>query len=249
MNDLVTAFADESRRRIDDLLRTQVEAIRTAGGLIADSVRADGVIHAYGTGHSEAAALELAGRAGGLIPTNRLALRDPVVLGDASPAEFDPLAERDPQTAHRVLSLHVLKPSDAFMIASNSGGNGSTVEMALLVKERGLPLIAITSLAHTTAITSRHPSGKRLFELADVVIDNCAPYGDAVLDTPSGPVCGISSITSAMAVQLMVAEAIELLVADGTVPPTYLSANIPGADAHNDALVARYAGRIRVGAL
>ncbi|MEU0568490.1 SIS domain-containing protein [Nonomuraea sp. NPDC005983] len=247
--DLVMAFTDIVRKRVDELVDGQLPAIRQAGALIADAVRAGGVIHAYGTGHSEAAALEVAGRAGGLIPTNRLTLRDPVVLGGADPDEVDPLAERDPGTAHQVLALHTIEPADAFVIASNSGGNGSTVEMARLVKERSLPLIAITSLAHTSMITSRHPSGLRLFELADVVIDNLAPYGDAVLETGHGPVCGISSITSALAVQLMVAEAIGLLSAAGTVPPTYLSANIPGADAHNEALQAQYAGRIRIGAL
>ncbi|MFI7128667.1 sugar isomerase domain-containing protein [Nonomuraea sp. NPDC050153] len=247
--DLVMAFADEARSRLDGLLADQLPAIRQAGALIAATVRADGVVHAYGTGHSEAVALEVAGRAGGLIPTNRLTLRDPVVLGAEDPGAFDPLAERDPHTAHQVLALHTIKESDAFIIASNSGGNGSTVEMARLVKERGLPLIAITSLAHSGAITSRHPSGERLFELADIVIDNLAPYGDAVLPTEHGPVCGISSITSALIVQLMVAEAIGLLLADGKVPPVYLSANIPDADAHNDALVTRYAGRIRAGAL
>ncbi|MDR8411391.1 SIS domain-containing protein [Nonomuraea sp. 3-1Str] len=247
--DLVMAFADEARSRLDRLVAGQSPTIRQAGALIAATVRAGGVLHAYGTGHSEAVALEVAGRAGGLIPTNRLTLRDPVVLGSADPGAFDPLAERDPRTAHQVLALHTIEESDAFVIASNSGGNGSTVEMAWLVKERGLPLIAITSLAHSSAITSRHPSGHRLFELADLVIDNLAPYGDAVLPTEHGPICGISSITSALIVQLMVAEAIGLLLADGTIPPVYRSANIPGSDAHNDALVARYAGRIRTGAL
>ncbi|MER6509735.1 SIS domain-containing protein [Nonomuraea sp. NPDC001636] len=247
--DLVMAFADETRSRLDRLMDEQLPAIRRAGSLVAATVRAGGVLHAYGTGHSEAVALEVAGRAGGLIPTNRLTLRDPVVLGSADPGDFDPLAERDPATAHQVLALHTVEDADAFVIASNSGGNGSTVEMARLVKERGLPLVAITSLAHSTAITSRHPSGERLFELADIVIDNLAPYGDAVLPAEHGPVCGISSITSALIVQLMVAEAIGELQADGTVPPVYLSANIPGSDAHNDALVARYAGRIRTGAL
>ncbi|MET7461690.1 SIS domain-containing protein [Nonomuraea sp. NPDC005501] len=247
--DLVMAFADEARSRLDRLVAGQSPTIRQAGALIAATVRAGGVLHAYGTGHSEAVALEVAGRAGGLIPTNRLTLRDPVVLSSADPGAFDPLAERDPRTAHQVLALHTIEEADAFVIASNSGGNGSTVEMARLVKERGLPLIAITSLAHSSAITSRHPSGHRLFELADLVIDNLAPYGDAVLPTEHGPICGISSITSALIVQLMVAEAIGLLLADGTIPPVYRSANIPGADAHNDALVARYAGRIRTGAL
>jgi len=120
--------------------------------------------------------------------------------------------------------------------------------MAQLVRERGHRLIAITSLAHSTRIESRHPSGKRLFELADVVIDNCAPYGDSLLPLAGGgSVCAVSSITSALAAQLMVAEVVARQLAAGLTPPVYLSANVPGGDEHNDELEARYAGRIRRG--
>lgn len=241
---LPDVFVTSASTRIESMLHSQRPQIAAAGEVLAEAVGAGGVIHAYGTGHSEAVALEVAGRAGGLVPTNKLALRDLVILGGAAPDSIDTFAERDPETARRVFALHRIGPLDAFVIASNSGGNGSTVEMAQLAKDKQIPVIAITSLEHSQAITSRHPSGKRLFEIADIVIDNHAPHGDALLATEHGPVCAVSSITSAIAVQMMVAHAIDRLTDRGFPAPTYLSANIAGSDEHNQRLEARYEGRI-----
>jgi uncharacterized phosphosugar-binding protein len=100
-------------------------------------------------------------------------------------------------------------------------------------------------LAHSSRVTSRHPSGLRLYELADVVLDNGAPYGDAVLATGDITVCAISSITAALLAQMVVAAVVPTMLAAGENPPVYLSSNVPEGDAHNEALEARYAGRIR----
>jgi len=241
------AFLAAVREQLAHIESTQGPAIEKAAELVASSLRVDGVLQVFGTGHSEALAMELSGRAGGLIPTNKLALRDIVLLG-GEPAErlADPKAERDPDLARRVWDLAPIGPADVLVIASQSGGNGSTVEMASIARAAGHPVIAITSLAHSSAITSRHPSGKRLFELADVVIDNGAPYGDAVLNLPGGgKVCAVSSIGNAVIAQLLVAEVTARLIAADVEPPIYLSANIAGGDAHNDGWEARYEGRIR----
>lgn len=236
------------RAVIDRLVDTQRDAIADAAALVADAIEAGGVVQAFGTGHSQALAMEIAGRAGGLVPTNMLAIRDVVMYGGDRPDEVDRLVERDPAVAQRIYDLATIRPEDVFVIASNSGGNGAIVEMAELVKRRGHGLVAITSLAHSTAITSRHPSGRRLFEIADVVIDNCSPFGDSVLELPGGGgVCAASSITSALAVQMMVADIVARQLATGVMPPVYISANVPGGDEHNDELEARYAGRIRRG--
>jgi uncharacterized phosphosugar-binding protein len=237
----------EIRATLDRIESGQVEPVARAAVLIADSLAAGGVLHVFGTGHSEALAMELSGRAGGLIPTNKLALRDAVLLGDLPAAALaDPKAERDPQLARQVWDLAPIGPADVVLIASQSGGNGSTVEMARIAKEAGHPLIALTSLEHSKAITSRHPSGKRLFELADVVIDNGAPHGDAFLPMPDGgSVCAISSIANAAIAQALVAEVTSRLIERGVEPPIYRSANVEGGDVHNDAWEARYAGRIR----
>ena len=239
------ALAAETVTRV---AASQAGGVAQAARLLADSVEAGGVLQAFGTGHSEAFAMEIAGRAGGLIPTNRLALRDAVAAaGVGTDPERAGLLERDPSLAQHIYDLALdAQPQDVFLIASNSGGNGSIVEFARLVRERGHKLVAVTSLDHTTRVASRHPSGLRLFEVADIVLDNGAPYGDAVLPLPGGgAACGISSITAALLAQMMVADTLALLLERGITPPVYLSANIPGGDEHNDELEARYAGRLR----
>ena len=221
--------------------------VQEAADLVVASLRAGGVLQAFGTGHSEALAMELAGRAGGLVPTNRISLRDVVIFGGESPEVLgDGLLERDPQVAHRLYDLAAVAAADVFVIGSNSGVNGAVVEFAQLVKERGHRLIAITSFTQTAAVGSRHPSRSKLIDPADVALDNGAPYGDAVLPLPDGgTVCAVSSITSALLAQLVGAEVVRRLIEAGDAPPVYLSANVPGGDDHNSILEERYTGRIR----
>jgi uncharacterized phosphosugar-binding protein len=237
------AAAEEAVRRV---AREQAGPVAAAADLVVEGLRAGGVVQAFGTGHSQALAMELSGRAGGLVPTNMIALRDLVLLGGEPPELlFTEHLEREPAVGRRLYDLAGASPSDVFVMASNSGGNGSVVELAHVVKEHGHPLVVITSMAHSRRVTSRHPSGLRLFELADVVLDNGAPYGDAVLSAGGVTVCAISSITAALLAQMVVAEVVRTMLAAGETPPVYLSSNVPEGDAHNDVLEARYAGRIR----
>lgn len=221
--------------------------VQDAADVIVASLRAGGVVQAFGTGHSEALAMEVAGRAGGLVPTNRIAMRDVVTLGGEpwSVLENSKL-ERDPAVAARLYELTAPKAEDVFVIASSSGINGATVELAQIVKSKGHSLVAITSRDHSSRTESRHPSGAKLMDHADVVLDNGAPYGDAVLDLPGGgKACAVSSITAALLAQMLQAEVISRMLATGEEPPVYLSSNTPGADEHNTELEQRYAGRIR----
>lgn len=240
-------FAEAAARTVQEVAESQAAKVAKAAALISRSVQSGGVVQAFGTGHSEAFAMEIAGRAGGLIPTNRLSLRDVILLGGMDREGLsNQFLERDPATGRRIYELAPVTPGDVFMIASNSGGNGSVVELALHVKEQGHPLVAVTSMAHTLGVQSRHPSGRRLFELADVVLDNGAPFGDAILPLPGGgAACGISSITAALLAQMVMAEVLRDLIEQGVTPPVYLSANVPGGDEHNRALEATYEGRLR----
>jgi len=221
--------------------------VQQAADLIVASLRDGGVVQAFGSGHSEALAMEIAGRAGGLVPTNRIALRDVVIFGGESPTVLGSgHLERDPSIAQRLYDLAAVSAADIFVIASNSGVNGSIVELAQLVKRHGHQLIAITSFTQTAGVESRHPSGRKLIDHADVALDNGAPYGDAVLPLPDGgTVCAVSSITGALIAQLVGAEVVRRLTEAGEAPPVYLSANVPGGDEHNSTLEDRYAGRIR----
>jgi uncharacterized phosphosugar-binding protein len=232
---------------IERVAATQMHSVETAAGLIVDGLGRGGILQAFGTGHSEAVAMDFAGRAGGLVPTNRILLRDLVVFGGAAPEILhNEKLERDPEIAGKLYEIAAPRPEDVFVMASQSGINGGVVEMALLIKQRGHHLIAITSVEHTERVAPRHPSGKRLADVADVVLDNGAPYGDALLSLDNGgAVCPVSSVTNALIAQLLVAEIVRRIEAAGEVAPVYLSANVPGGDEHNITLESRYAGRVR----
>lgn len=243
------AFLREVNQRLPKLAE-QAESgpIAEAITLMADAVAEGGVLRAFGTGHSEAFAMELAGRAGGLIPTSRMALRDVVLHGSRSLADLgDPTFERDESVADELFGIHHSDPRDVYVIASNSGVNGSIVGLALRAKQNGHKLVVVTSMDHTARVQPKHSSGRKLHEIADVVIDNLAPYGDSTLDLGGGIVMGaVSSITAAFIAQLLSLGIAENLKARGLTPPVYISANIPEGDAHNTALKERYAGRLRV---
>ncbi len=250
MTDLANRFLTEVTGRLDAIAADAAAgAFDPSIALMADSVAGGGVIQAFGTGHSQAFAMEIAGRAGGLIPANAIALRDLALYGGRAPDELGGSAlERDPAVADELLRLYPVHPADIFVIASNSGVNGAIVGMALLAKQRGHPVIAVTSLAHTTAVEPKHPSGQRLCDVADLVIDNRAPYGDSTIALPSGVVVGaVSSITAAFIAQLLTIGVAQRLSAGGAVPPVYISANIPEGDERNRVLEASYGHRIKRG--
>jgi uncharacterized phosphosugar-binding protein len=245
---VVTDFAREVSQRLERLAILAADGgLDTAIGQMTRAIEAGAVIQAFGTGHSEAFAMEIAGRAGGLIPTNKIALRDLVLRGGLTvEALAGSSLERDPDVVSELWEISPIRSGDVFVIASNSGVNGSVVGLALLAKERGHDVIAVTSLQHTARVRPKHPSGLRLSEVADVVIDNLAPYGDATLALPGDVAVGsVSSITSAFIAQLLTIGVAERMKGEGQVPPLYLSANVPGGDEHNRALERKYQGRIR----
>ncbi|MDQ0643668.1 SIS domain-containing protein [Microbacterium murale] len=249
----MTATPSDLFREANERL-TRLTADAEAGSLdpaielMVGALDAGGVIHAFGTGHSEAFAMEISGRAGGLIPTNHFALRDLVLHGDREIGVLTPALEREPWLVEELMATVPVGENDVFMIASNSGVNGSIVGAALWAKERGHSVIAVTSMEHTMRVEPKHPSGRRLADVADVVIDNLAPYGDTTLEVSGGIGAGaISSITAAYIAQLLTLGVARTIADRGDTPPMYISANIPGGDEHNSVLEDRYRGRIRRG--
>ncbi|MGP6169680.1 sugar isomerase domain-containing protein [Microbacterium sp. A196] len=240
-------------REVDERLTRLAEttengALDAAIALMVRALDVGGIIHAFGTGHSEAFAMEISGRAGGLIPTNNFALRDLVLHGDREVGALTPALEREPWLVDELMATVPVADGDVFLIASNSGVNGSIVGTALWAKERGHSVIAVTSMEHTMRVEPKHPSGKRLADVADVVIDNLAPYGDTTLELPGGIGVGaVSSMTGAFIAQLLTLGVARTIAARDETPPMYISANIPGGDEHNSALEDRYRGRIRRG--
>ena len=246
MTDLSSQYLREVSSRLERLAGPH-KPIEDAIAVVADALEAGGVLQAFGTGHSEAFAMEIAGRAGGLIATNRIPLRALVLRGGRDVSILGGAAlERDPNVARDLLALYDIQPRDVFIIASNSGVNGSIVGLAIAAKERGHTVIAVTSLEHTNRVQPKHPSGKRLSEVADIVIDNLAPFGDSTMALEGGIGVGaVSSITAAFIAQRITLGVAETIRQRGKTPPVYISANIPGGDEHNRALEDLYGDRIR----
>jgi uncharacterized phosphosugar-binding protein len=228
------------------VVASQSDAVRRAATVFADAIQKDGVIQAFGTGHSRGFAMELANRAGGLVPAHRLDLIDLIeCAGWSAKRVHNPNIELDPEVGSALLGCYQIEPQDVFIIASNSGVNPSIVDVAQRVKARGHALIAVTSMEHTRQTPARHASGRKLYELADIVIDNCGPLGDALLELPGGgKACSVSSLTGALIGQMLTAETIGILMARGQQPPVLISANVPGGRENNALLGRQYASRI-----
>jgi uncharacterized phosphosugar-binding protein len=240
----MTPYHQTVMRLIDAITHSQMRSLEQAAQAIFESLRADGVFHVFGSGHSHALAEEAYHRAGGLVPVNPI---QESFLTPLVPPGISGQLERLSGLAKIILDGHDLRPGEVLMVVSNSGINAVPVEVALEGKERGLTVIALTSLTHSRGVASRHASGKRLFEVSDIVLDNCGEPGDAAIPYAGlpGRVAPTSLLTGAYIVNSLVCRVVELFLANGLVPPVYLSTNIPGGDDHNRKLEARYRGRIR----
>lgn len=236
-----------ARDALDRIEGTQMPNVDAAVELIAGSMLGGGVLQAFGTGHSRIVVHEMSGRAGGLLPVNLVRISDLSTYGDLNPKDLlDPTLERNPGFAQSVYDLIGARPEDPFLIVSNSGINGSVVEMARLVKDRGHKLVVITSLQHSAQVDTRATSGHKLYEFGDIVIDTCAPAGDAALELPDGTLTGaISNLAGVLIVQLLTEGICRKYIDAGERPPVYRSMNLPDGDSANQAFEALYAGRIR----
>lgn len=245
--DLASTYATTALAQLGRVVEEQRDAIARGGAAIATALSSGGILHAYGTGHSRSVALELVARAGGLVPTNLLSIKDLVLWGGRPPESIrDPKLEREPGVAEAVLALHDVRPGDVMVIASNSGINPAVVEMARLVRERTVPVIAIGSVEHSRTMPSRDAAGATLFDHADVVVDTLTPLGDAVVPLPTGDhACGTSTLSAVLVAQLLVAHAMEDLDRRGVHVPVYRSMNTSGADTPNAEAERAWAARLR----
>jgi uncharacterized phosphosugar-binding protein len=235
---------DEVLRLLGEVRESQGSAIDDAAELVASTVSADGLVHLFGTGHSHLLAAELFYRAGGLAQVNPI-LVDPLMLhaGAARSTRLERLAG----LAEELIADEPIGAHDVMIIVSNSGGNATCIEMALAAQSRGVSTIALTSLQHATASRARDAGGRRLHEVVDVVLDNQGRPGDACLTLPGlgQPVGPTSTSVGAALLNAVVAQAVEILLADGRTPDMFTSSNLADGDRVNEALIKRYRPRVR----
>lgn len=236
-------FMEKSLDFLAKVRETQLDKIRQAAALITESINAGGLLHVFGTGHSQIIAEEAYSRAGGLIFVN--AILEPGLLLHEGAAKSSAV-EKVPGLARALLTSQPLKKGETIIIISNSGRNAVPIETAMLAREKGLKVIAITSMAHTQKVKSRHESGKKLYELADVVIDNCGVPGDAILSRPGveAPFCATSTLTGVYIIQALIAEVIEMLAAAGKDVPVLMSGNLDGSAEYNARMAEPYLDRL-----
>lgn len=241
---IIHDYAARVRGLVDRVAHSQAAAVSQAAEVLADVIARDGIIYTFGTGHSHCVAEEVAYRAGGLAPIDPIL--EPSLTGNTEVVKSE-YAERLEGFAPIILDHRRVTPNDAMIIISNSGRNGAPVEMALECRRRGIPTVAVTSLGYSRAVTSRHSSGKRLFEAADIVIDNGTELGDAALhlpgvDQPMGPLSNLSAI---FLMHALMAQVADNLVNRGLEAPVFKSGNLDGARQVNARYLDRYWSRIR----
>lgn len=216
-------FMTKALQIAHDAAESQGEAIRCAADAICDSLERGHRLWAFGSGHSHMMVEEIWGRAGGL--ANVSPILEPSLMLHEGLLKSS-LLERHSGLAATILDIHGVVAGDALLIASNSGRNAVPVEMAIRAREIGVTVIALTSLTHSTAVTSRVASGKRLFEVADHIIDNRGVCGDAVVETEPYAVGATSTMVGAMLVQGLVVEIVGRMTDRGKPLETLQSLNV-----------------------
>lgn len=224
---------------------TQQEAIQKAAEILAKVVVGDGIVYTFGTGHSHIIAEDVAYRAGGLVALD--AILEPSLTGHQHVHKSEYM-ERVEGMAEVMLNYWGVSSKDALIVISTSGRNAAPIEMAKIAQERHIPVIAITSLEYSKGTTSRHSRGWKLYEFADVVIDNHSPKGDCMLklegvDQPTGAASGIGGL---FILQMIMAQTIENIAKMGVEPPIFKAGNLDGSDEWNKKMLDRYHGRVKI---
>jgi uncharacterized phosphosugar-binding protein len=248
-NAAAQACVDGLAAVLGELIARQPEAVERAATIFADAIGGGGVVHVYDTGHM--LGHELVSRTGGLIGFTRLTFGGTVTA--AGVAGRDP--EPDPATAAAatetltgwVLDQRVVRDGDALLISSVSGMSTAVVALATQARRRGIPVVAVTSVAFSSGLPPKHPSGRRLLDVADVVLDNLAPYGDAFLDVPAAGTAGaavrvvpVSGVAGAALMWAVVAQTTAILCARDAEPSVYPSINLPDGPTRVAQAEARY---------
>lgn len=237
-------YLDAAQEGLARLRDTQSDAIRQAATLVADAISAGHCVFSFGASHSFMLTEELVYRTGGLMLINPIVPHGMNLL--VRPLTLTSQLERLEGLGRVLLEGSPATAGDVLLIASTSGRNAVALDMALAARDRGVKTIGITSLEYSRGVTSRHSSGKRLFELVDLVIDNCAPKGDAAVsfegfEQKSGP---LSTVLGCAVVNALACEVVQQLLDRGVEPPVFVSANLDGADERNARLLEQYGDRI-----
>ncbi len=236
-------YLENIRRLLDQLENTQEAAIDQVASVCADAIYNGGLLYFFGTGHSHMICEEPFYRAGGLACIYPILESDLMLHEGASKSSS---YERVAGLGNVVVSHTSLGKGDVLFLISNSGRNSAIIDAALEAKKRGAVTVAITSINHTSSVSSRHPSGQNLYQVCDYVLDNCGIAGDAsvALEGMKQKIGPTSSILDITLVNLVTINAVEKLLEKGMVPPVFTSANTDEGDSANKSILEAYRSRV-----
>jgi len=225
----IVDFIDLTIGVIQEIQKSQRAALASAANLVANCIASDGMMFTIGTGHSYFLAAEPFCRAGGLAPVQQVVSG---TLGMVDGSARSSAVEKLCGFAEAVLSEYDIRKGDVLLVVSNSGRNAVPIESALYARQQGASVIAVTNVAHSMSEPSRHPSGQRLLDVADIVLDNCGVHGDAALalDGLNLKVGPTSTIAGAVLINALMAQVTANLIAMGRTPPVLQSANVDDPD-------------------
>ncbi len=237
-------YLDQVIRLLQEVRDTQSEALEQAAQKVAAAIESEHLLYVFGASHAGILAQELFYRAGGMVPVNPIL--PPGLTTDVRPVTLTSRLERLPGFGTQIIAESAIAAGDVLIVHSVSGRNAVAVEVAQGGKARGAYVIALTSVAYSSSVAPRAAGMPRLFEVADLVLDNRAPIGDALVELPGllqkvGP---SSTVTGAAMLNAVIARAASLILEHTGDTPVFLSANLDGGDAHNQRWLEHYRGRL-----
>ena len=240
---LAQQYAQAVRNIVDKIEATQKGSIERAAEAVANSLANSGAFWLYRIGHG--GEQELAGRAGGLLAASIFSFNFNTSRSTAECLRDRPRSEpfeTDFEQVRLAVKCSEMRKGDVLMLASVSGRNRAPIELTLAAQELGVTVVAMTSLEYTAQVESLHPSGKKLCEVADIVIDNCAPFGDACVEAEGYshkvlPISGVAQITIGW---MICGQVIEKMSKLGKPAHVYMSANRVGGSGYNERVTKEY---------
>jgi uncharacterized phosphosugar-binding protein len=239
-------YLDAVRGILDHLAETQLPAVEEAADLVIASITNGGALYCSEIGHGNQG--DFLGRAGGLAVIQPFSFGLNVNSPIAECRKDRPRPETidvDAETIRLALRSGNLRAGDVLLVSSVSGKSRRTVELAIACREMGVKVIGFTSMEYTSKVESQHPSGKKLSEVVDIVIDIGAPYGDAAVDVPGYdfkllPVSGVAMICSGW---MILGRVMEKMAESGDPPSVFMSINREGGPEYYQKSIAEYQRR------
>ena len=229
---------------LDTVEKSQKDAIDKAAQMLADATLNGSNLFVFGSNHAGLLALEMYYRTGGMANINPI--QAPGLGLDIKPPTLTSQMERLAGYGRIIMDAYPVQKGDVLILHSVSGRNHVSIDAALRAKELGARIIVLTNLNTTKAVSSRHPSRKNLYELADLVLDNCGCVGDASLLIAGVPqrVGPTSTAVGAVILNAIMVQAVEYVVELGGIPPVFVSANLDGGDDYNESVLKAYKNHI-----